>query len=71
MSLTSVIFRKYDNGDIVAIFPYEIASNSPSFCLSRMANLDSFYCEKLYPYANDDHIYTALKSICPTVTKRY
>jgi hypothetical protein len=28
-------------------------------------------CIGIYEYANDDHIYTALKRICPKVTRRY
>ena len=30
-----------------------------------------YACDTLYDYLNDDHIYTALKHICPQVTKRY
>lgn len=34
---TKVIFRKYqDNGDIIAIFPEEIGTNSPYHCNSYM-----------------------------------
>lgn len=25
----------------------------------------------MYRYLNDDHVYTALRAICPTVTRRY
>lgn len=27
--------------------------------------------KELYPYLNDTHIYSALKKICPTVTRRF
>jgi len=28
-------------------------------------------CDTLYPYMNDAHIYTALKSVCPKIERRY
>tara|TARA_R110000772_G_scaffold21202_1_gene58470 strand:- start:88 stop:372 length:285 start_codon:yes stop_codon:yes gene_type:complete len=31
------------------------------------AGLSKFASVNLYPYLNDDHIYTALKAICPTL----
>jgi hypothetical protein len=39
------------------------------FCFDVMygAGLSKYVCETLYPYLNDDHIYTALKAICPTI----
>ena len=39
------------------------------FCFDVMygAGLNKFVCDSLYPYLNDDHIYTALKAICPKV----
>lgn len=41
------------------------------FDLSYGAGLNQFICKELYPYMNDDHLYTALKRICPAVKKRY
>ncbi len=32
--MTLVIFRKYGNGNLIAIFPYEIADTDPGFCMS-------------------------------------
>jgi len=39
------------------------------FCFDVMygAGLNKFVCDSLYPYLDDDHIYTALKAICPKV----
>ena len=31
------------------------------FDLSHAANLSDFICERIYPYANDEHLYTALR----------
>jgi GH24 family phage-related lysozyme (muramidase) len=40
------------------------------FCydLAYAAGLSRFFCSTLYEYANDDHIYTALRNICPRIT---
>lgn len=39
------------------------------FCFDLLygAGLSSFVCANLYQYLNDDHIYTALKLICPKI----
>ena len=43
------------------------------FCFDLLhgAGLDRFVCDDLYPYMNNDHIYTALKAICPKVQRRF
>ncbi len=41
------------------------------FDLAYGAGLNKFFSQTLYEYANDDHIYTALKRICPTVTRKF
>ena len=43
------------------------------FCFDLLydAGLNNFVSDNLYPYLNDIHLYTALKSICPKVTRRY
>ena len=38
--------------------------------LAYGAGLTGFICDNLYPYLEDRHIKTALKKICPTITKR-
>ncbi len=40
------------------------------FCYDVLygSGLSSFVCNTLYTYLNDDHIYTALKKICPSVS---
>jgi hypothetical protein len=39
------------------------------FCFDLMygAGLNQFASDHLYSYLNDDHIYTALKTICPKI----
>lgn len=43
------------------------------FCwdLLYSAGLLPFIVEHVYPYANDEHIYTALLRICPVVNRKY
>ncbi len=43
------------------------------FCwdLMNYAGLSNYVSNELYPYLNDDHIYTGLKAVCPTVKRRY
>jgi len=41
------------------------------FDLFHAAGLTRFACENIYVYATDNHISTALRSMCPVVTKRY
>ena len=43
------------------------------FCFDLMygAGLTRFVCDTLYKYMNDDHLYTALKAVCPKVTRNY
>ena len=33
--------------------------------------LTGFVCAEIYTYANDEHIFAALRKICPVVKKRY
>lgn len=41
------------------------------FDLLSGSGLTSWARDNLYSYLNDEHIYTALKAICPKVTKNY
>lgn len=43
------------------------------FCFDLLygAGLNKWVCDELYPYLNDEHIYTALKKVCPQITRRY
>ena len=42
------------------------------FCFDMMHFADiSPLISEIYEYANDDHIYTALKKICPKVERKY
>jgi hypothetical protein len=43
------------------------------FCFDLLygTGLSSWLCHNVYSYANDTHIYSFLKTICPKVTKQY
>lgn len=43
------------------------------FCFDLLygAGLVRWVCANVYTYANDDHLFTALKAICPKVERLY
>ncbi len=41
------------------------------FDLTYGAGLTQFIVGTLYTYLNDDHLYTALRRICPTLERKY
>ena len=43
------------------------------FCFDMLfgAGLNSWVCDELYPYMSDEHVYSALKKIIPTIERRY
>ena len=65
------LIKEYETG----LFPRSDKTKDlqQRFCFDLMyaAGLSQYVCNTLYSYLNDDHIYTALKSICPTVTRQY
>ena len=65
------LVRDYECGN----FPRSEQTNDlqERFCfdLAFAAGLQDFIIKIIYPYADDRHIFTALKKICPTVTRCY
>lgn len=64
------------NGELVAAYERGEFHNSDKtqdlqkrFCFDVLygAGLTKFVCDTLYSYLNDEHIYTALRAICPVV----
>jgi hypothetical protein len=39
--------------------------------LLSAAGLLPFVCSTIHAYANDDHVSTVLKQVCPKITRRY
>ena len=69
-----------DNPDCAAMYEQGRFHNADKvrdlqlrFCsdIGYAAGLSKFYCNTIYKYANDAHIYTAMKKLCPTVTRAY
>ena len=65
------LVTEYENGN----FPRadKVKDLQKRFCFDLMfgAGLNSFVCDTISPYANGTHLFTALKSICPKVTRKY
>ena len=72
-----IILEKYnDKGQLVeeyrsGNFPRAegVQDLQKRFCfdLFRASGLVAWTCDNLYSYLNDEHIYTALKKICPII----
>ena len=41
------------------------------FDISHFCGLTKYFCKEIYSYADDNHIYTALKKICPKVIRKF
>lgn len=41
------------------------------FDMINLSGLWNFLLPEVYPYANDEHIHTVVRSILPTLTRRY
>lgn len=65
------IVNEYETGQFARSNKVKDLQKRFCFDLSFGAGLNQFICNELYPYMNDDHLYTALKRVCPKITKRY
>lgn len=63
--------ENYENGRFVRSDAVKDLQKRFSFDVLDAAGLTKFICETLYPYMNDDHLYSALKSFMPKVEKKY
>jgi hypothetical protein len=80
---TAIDAYAIQHGGIVAIaavyergeFPLseKVRDLQKRFCFDIMnsAGLTDFVCDNIYPYADDTHVLTALRSILPTVERKY
>ena len=75
-----LMFKKYNKDKLVeeynkGLFPRsdKVKDLQKRFCfdMSFGAGLNKYICNNLYSYMNDEQLYTALKAICPKVSKDY
>jgi len=65
------VILKYENGDFPRSEKVKDLQTRFNFDLFHFSGALSAVVNSVYEYANDEHIATALKKICPKVTKRY
>jgi len=65
------VVKDYESGQFPRSDKVKDLQKRFCFDLAFAANLNKFFCDVIYEYANSDHIYTALKSICPVVVRKY
>ena len=61
------LVKEYQSGDYPRSEFTKDVQRRFCFDLLWAAGLNKFTCDNLYSYLNDDHIYTALKTICPKI----
>jgi hypothetical protein len=69
--LTPELTKAYEEGRFVNSQRTKDLQTRFCFDLMYMAGLTRYICENVYDYATDDHVFTALKRICPTVERKY
>jgi len=62
---------EYERGKFARSYKVKDLQRRFCFDLTYGAGLSQFIVGTLYTYLNDDHVYTALKRICPTVERKY
>lgn len=79
-SINQVLAQYNNKGQLVAEYEQGLFPRSEKtkdlqkrFCFDLLygAGLNKFVCDELYAYLHDDHIYTALKAITPTLTRKF
>lgn len=65
------IVREYEHGHFSRSDKVKDLQKRFCFDLFFAAGLSKFASDNLYTYLDDINIFTALKAICPNVTKRY
>ena len=65
------LIHEYEDGQFARSKDVKDLNKRWCFDLLYGAGLTTYACDVLYPYLNDDTIYTALKRICPTLARKY
>ena len=78
-AINQVLVKHNSNNELVYEYENGYFSRSEKtidlqkrFCFDLLfgAGITGFIVKRLYPYLNDDHIYTALKAIVPKLTDK-
>jgi len=65
------IADEYEKGNFVRSDKVKCLQTRFSFDLLYGAGIQSWLCENVYMYANDSHMLSFLKTICPKVERKY
>lgn len=65
------IVEEYNLGNFARSDEVKDLQTRFNFDLLYATGLNSWVCDNVYSYADDTHIQSFLKSICPTVTRNY
>lgn len=65
------IVQEYEQGNFARSDRVKDLQTRFNFDLIYGTGLSSWLCDNIYSYANDNHMASFLKSICPTVTRNY
>ena len=68
---TERLVNEYEAGHFARAFKTKDLQMRFCFDLLFGAGVEKWISDNLYPYMNDEHIYTALKRICPVVVRKY
>lgn len=66
-----LIVDAYESGNFPRSEAVKDLQKRLCFDLLSGSGLTSWVCDNLYSYLSDEHIYTALKAICPKVARNY
>ena len=71
LSKYSGLVEEYETGQFAR--SESVKDLQKRFCFDLLfgAGLSRWVSDNLYSYMNDQHLYTALKAICPTIERRF
>lgn len=65
------VVQRYEEGRFVRSEKVKDLQKRFAFDILHAAKIQDFVIGKLYPYMNDDNLYSALKSFLPKIVKKY
>ena len=71
LAVNPTITQDYEAGNFTRSDKVKDLQRRFCFDLHYMAGLGPWVCDVIYSYANADHLYTALKRVCPKVVRQY